>query len=515
MWDKKEHLKHIPLTKVVIPGSHDSFTASLDIKKGFSGDAFGEAMREILTALNFNQRGGIGAIFRLWGTTQTLTITEQLNYGIRYFDFRMCGKTRTSRGVEGIHHCHGLYGNKADDTLKEIADFNKKYPNELLILHYSSFDDIDQKLNNQFAQSIYNRLGSKLVPHSTNLSTTTMGDLWDSGKNIIVVYENAPAREATGNSDFFWDEEGLMINGWTDSPDKLTLEKRVRITLDCRCNKFTDKPEKGPNNNKLFNFSISPTPNFGVIAQGLAPGGDGDLLTYSRNAQTYVMDGLRSVAKSYPLTFKNVNIISADDVKAMKLVEFALELNDKVDVFTPEATLRALTESNENGWHNKDVQMELTATKNKGPSKIWFLQYIKDKDDILSFKDVDKVEFTLRKEGVTHIKYRAADRRLNYSPFEEKTIKIDKTLPEIVLTPNGNETAQGPASFTVMVTDSGSGIDPATLRYRWTQDTNPPTDGWVSFVNGAELAKNQENGNWYLHIQATDQAGNTTIVNSD
>jgi hypothetical protein len=42
------------------------------------------------------------------------------------------------------------------------------------------------------------------------------------------------------------------------------------------------------------------------------------------------------------------------------------------------------------------------------------------------------------------------------------------------------------------------------------QSTATPTSGWTSFASGDTLAKTDVSGDWYLHIRATDMAGNQT-----
>ncbi|QJD83171.1 S-layer homology domain-containing protein [Cohnella herbarum] len=85
---------------------------------------------------------------------------------------------------------------------------------------------------------------------------------------------------------------------------------------------------------------------------------------------------------------------------------------------------------------------------------------------------------------------------------------LDHTLPSINLGTNGSETWAISAQTAVTVTDSNIGVDDSTLQYAWSTDIATPASGWISFTNGDTLTKNGVDGDWYLHVQALDLAGN-------
>lgn len=92
------------------------------------------------------------------------------------------------------------------------------------------------------------------------------------------------------------------------------------------------------------------------------------------------------------------------------------------------------------------------------------------------------------------------------------TLKIDSTAPTVQFTANGQATAATAAATEVTVSDTQSGVDAASLKYAWTQSTAVPAGGWSPFSSGATLSRTSGNGNWYLHVQAADKAGN--VVNA-
>lgn len=88
------------------------------------------------------------------------------------------------------------------------------------------------------------------------------------------------------------------------------------------------------------------------------------------------------------------------------------------------------------------------------------------------------------------------------------TLTIDSTGPEVQFGTNGQSTSATTAASQVTVTDTQSGVDEPSLQYAWTQSTAVPTGGWIDFDNGDTLIQAIGDGNWYLHIRATDTVGN-------
>ncbi|MCD9026431.1 immunoglobulin-like domain-containing protein [Cohnella silvisoli] len=88
------------------------------------------------------------------------------------------------------------------------------------------------------------------------------------------------------------------------------------------------------------------------------------------------------------------------------------------------------------------------------------------------------------------------------------TVLRDSTPPNVQFNVNGNASSSKTAASIVTVTDTESGVDADSLQYAWTQSTAVPTGGWLSFASGDTLKQISGDGNWYLHVRATDQVGN-------
>ncbi|WP_394368153.1 PI-PLC domain-containing protein, partial [Flavobacterium chungangense] len=101
-----------PLNSIIIPGTHDSGTMTLDTR----------------------------------ARTQTLNIKEQLEHGVRYFDFRI----KLSGNKYYFHHtlcsddvlCEkkiDFTTPKSDYALHQIRNFLIEQPNEIIILKFQNF----------------------------------------------------------------------------------------------------------------------------------------------------------------------------------------------------------------------------------------------------------------------------------------------------------------------------------------------------------------------------------------
>ncbi|XP_017271599.1 PI-PLC X domain-containing protein 1-like isoform X2 [Kryptolebias marmoratus] len=131
-------------------------------------------------------------ILRRWAATQEVTITEQLNAGVRYLDLRIARKPNDSNPNRLYFH-HGLYTHTDVETgLKRINAWAETHPKEVLILslsHFLGFDkNIEAKLHIHLIQFIKDLFGAKLLP-STN--TPTLKSCWDKGKNVLVSYDHS------------------------------------------------------------------------------------------------------------------------------------------------------------------------------------------------------------------------------------------------------------------------------------------------------------------------------------
>ncbi|MCU6713244.1 hypothetical protein M6D81_31555, partial [Paenibacillus sp. J5C_2022] len=121
---------------------------------------------------------------------------------------------------------------------------------------------------------------------------------------------------------------------------------------------------------------------------------------------------------------------------------------------------------------------------------------------------------TLSKSGVDgdwYLHVRAKDIAGNEVHAGSSRFRLDNSAPEVVFGTNGNESSANWASTTVTVSDSDSGVDPASLQYAWTNSASAPAgdEEWTGFASGDDLKKSGVDGEWYLHVRGMDFVGNT------
>lgn len=86
-----------------------------------------------------------------------------------------------------------------------------------------------------------------------------------------------------------------------------------------------------------------------------------------------------------------------------------------------------------------------------------------------------------------------------------KVFRIDNTLPTVSLSQNGGSWAKS-HSTKINAKDSDSGLD--TVQYQWTTSTTFPSNGWTTGNNGITVNPPTSTDDHYLHVRATDKAGN-------
>jgi hypothetical protein len=98
-----------------------------------------------------------------------------------------------------------------------------------------------------------------------------------------------------------------------------------------------------------------------------------------------------------------------------------------------------------------------------------------------------------------------ADGQSKYSYFG--AYQIDKLAPAITADKT-NADGSDPVTVNVIVTDAGgSGLN--QVKYVWSKSATKPTTGW-SITNSSFSTTQEQEGTWYLHVDASDFAGNVT-----
>jgi hypothetical protein len=264
-----------------------------------------------------------------------------------------------------------------------------------------------------------------------------------------------------------------------------------------------------------------------------AAAADGDAIVFGWNAvalahryQVYVSTTSGSyggtptaivTASSYTVAdavYGTAYYVTVRAVNSMATSEASVEAAGATEDVTPPtlavATKKASGDYAEGTWTNGSVTVNVYA--NDADSGIADVTYRIGGGADLPYPGEPGI--VLEDEGTHAVSVRATD-RVGLSTSDSVEVRIDKTPPTASFGTNGNEAWATAASTTVTVSDAASGTDGAGLRYVWTTGTEKPASGWAPFESGETLRKSGGEGDWYLHVEVMDLAGNRAYARSD
>ena len=146
-------------------------------------------------------------IVQRWSTTQTLSITKQLQSGIRYFDFRIAKKPK----CDDVFLLHGLYGHKVETELAAIRSFLKDHPKEVVLIdcnHFYCMTEFDHK---QCLSMFLEVLGDIMCP-VLDMDSVNLETMWQNQLQVLVFYHCDITHEYLQ----FW-PGSLIPSPWADT----------------------------------------------------------------------------------------------------------------------------------------------------------------------------------------------------------------------------------------------------------------------------------------------------------
>ncbi|NXS75473.1 PLCX1 protein, partial [Pandion haliaetus] len=144
-------------------GSHDTMTYCLDKNSGVSGNEL-----KLVKFLNKCMPCIVHPIIMKWSTTQVLTVTEQLEAGVRYLDFRIAHKANDPS--LNLYFVHMVYtAVTVQDILWEVLRWLETHPQEVVILACRNFDGLTKKLHCHLVACIKEIFQCKLCPRNVSM----------------------------------------------------------------------------------------------------------------------------------------------------------------------------------------------------------------------------------------------------------------------------------------------------------------------------------------------------------
>lgn len=230
-----ERIRCRSIFQLSLPGSHDSGSYELDVCQDFSKDIKRQFRnwRRLLRLLSKRR-------VLCWARTQTISIGQQLQLGVRYFDFRVVSvqvdkvKKKTEL-EEGFRFCHALHGPSIFVLCDQINTFLTDHTGEVVIIDFQHFYDFQLQDHRFLIQKCLQIFGQKLCPRSfqTRLGEEmTLNLLHQQNIQIILVYRE-PVIFALLEVDFFWTEESIC-NPFANTNSVKHLLDRLVVHLQQR-----------------------------------------------------------------------------------------------------------------------------------------------------------------------------------------------------------------------------------------------------------------------------------------
>lgn len=248
MADMLQQVGDVPLSRVALPGTHDSGTYSMTTRSALDPYNEGARLRVLAAANRLAQQRGTGArpLIVSWSKAQDLSIADQLHAGIRYLDFRV--SLVDSTYVLG----HVLVCGTLADALQQVLTFTQRYPTEVIIVdvnHVYGMDTTESQVD--LINFIAGILDGRLVQGPPALGpNNTVNEILDhdpDGKaRVILLFASAAAVAASGRTDVWCSqdenfppcESSQIISLWPDRPTATGVLDHITSQPERDLNRF-------------------------------------------------------------------------------------------------------------------------------------------------------------------------------------------------------------------------------------------------------------------------------------
>ena len=231
-WMTSSKLGSKTLNQIVLPGTHDSGAYSL----GNTVDPFGDAP-DLVKAINPNLPVGTGVtvsdIIRAGSLTQSMSVGEQLAFGVRFIDLRVIYLNNQ------FYTGHGLIGDTIDAVFADVANFMASPTtgsNEIVIIvasHMKSFQKSDTVHEEFIKNHILTGLGNYLYPRastSTGINDATIGTITANGPQIVFFYDDDFMKKNAATYPQLWYQDQI-VGDYANTDAYSTMEANVLSQL--------------------------------------------------------------------------------------------------------------------------------------------------------------------------------------------------------------------------------------------------------------------------------------------
>jgi len=220
------------LNQLIIPGTRDSGTADITENTYFSYNGQTPLPLWLQVIANIVPHSILRGITADWSKTQPYSITQQLNSGIRYFDFQVCHENLPGRATD-FYLCNSLISGPLADAVDNIVMFVSAHPSELVMINISHVYGVENTLQETALVSLLNALLFNVDVPNTLTPNGTMGALRQTNRHVIIFMDPQYDVQDPGQLLKKFEELYLWHNASIDAPQPNASDiSTLKQTLD-------------------------------------------------------------------------------------------------------------------------------------------------------------------------------------------------------------------------------------------------------------------------------------------
>lgn len=247
--------------EVFWPGTHDSgaYCQDFDYNKVVHHEWARSAATHILNCMGPRVR----KVASEWTRTQTMSVRQQLEHGVRYIDLRVARCVKD----DCYYIVHSFCGPCLEDVLGEIAEFAGNHEKECILLEVDPVSEVDHvELHTMFER----KLGRLLLRRESSSGcfspiSLTMSHLIEKGR-IVVLYKIPTLCGFIDSVLSFWESRFIHAPFVMSLDPTVKEEHQLEKFLHFSSNYHDDARKKHQN---LFHFMYALTPTLTDILTGL------------------------------------------------------------------------------------------------------------------------------------------------------------------------------------------------------------------------------------------------------
>jgi len=311
-WHKLHYRRLIDIS---FPGSHNAGNnKQLGTKpicqSDYRYDAFREYTKSMLSRTEFDN------LFLHWNVNHDLSVSEQLESGIRFFHLKLCWIQQANAKISlgSIYHQHRGYTSVTlESILADVVSFLNRYPNEVVFLGFMNLHQIPDPAD--LLALILDQVQDKIgLIAGNDMVSTTLQTLFEENKRLGLFFPGG------GDDLKTISPEDYLYEHW----DSTSMESGNLTAVENWLLK--DIKEFATKRDKFYVLQANPNQGDGYMYERVASGSLESLKTFElpfiKRLKDFIAEALHNVPHA------KINSISTDFAPLADTVDIAISLND-------------------------------------------------------------------------------------------------------------------------------------------------------------------------------------------